>query len=347
MLKINRMERTLSALESRQLHQAGLRERFDLQAMIRNSPEIFFKEMGEQLLLLAEEYKPVTFVDDRIDLLALDKDGAVVVIELKRGNHRFQLLQALAYASMVSDASHDDLIKLRAQFAHKLPHAAQEELEEFLEDDPENINETQRIILVAEEYDYEVLTTAKWLNQQYRMDIRCYRLGLSSDAAADYLTCTCIFPPKELAQHAINRKRAGGGVTRELAWTSWNEALKSIRNEAVAQFFRDEIAKNRECYLRRRILRFRDCRNVRRWHITARADRAYVWQNGRFESDVEFWNESLGSQADATPVKEDTCVRFFLRSDQDFKAFREALDSKLRNVEFSADAATDAAEGED
>ena len=42
--------------------------------------------MGEALLLLGEEVKPDSFVDDRIDLLALDQQGASVIIELKRGS---------------------------------------------------------------------------------------------------------------------------------------------------------------------------------------------------------------------------------------------------------------------
>ena len=57
----------------------------NLQPMIRNAPREFFAELGEQLLPLGEEIRPSEVVDDRIDLLALDADGAAVIIELKRG----------------------------------------------------------------------------------------------------------------------------------------------------------------------------------------------------------------------------------------------------------------------
>ena len=94
MLRIDRRAKALKRLEQRQLPQAGLKERYDVQQMIRNSPDEFFAEMGEALLLLGEEVRPTDFVDDRIDLLAIDQHGATVIVELKRGTHKLQLLQA-------------------------------------------------------------------------------------------------------------------------------------------------------------------------------------------------------------------------------------------------------------
>src|SRR5688572_1087984 len=99
MLRVDRNQFSLSRLQQRTLADVGLYERQDLQRMIVASPKVFFEELGENLLLLAQEVRPADEVDDRIDLLALDEDGTVVVIELKRGNHKLHLLQALSYAS--------------------------------------------------------------------------------------------------------------------------------------------------------------------------------------------------------------------------------------------------------
>src|SRR5439155_24638399 len=131
MLKIDRNERKFVEVRRRGLDEAGYRERLDVQAMIRNSPEQFFAEMDEHLLLIAEEVRPATFVDDRIDLLALDRSGAVVIIELKRGNNKLQLLQALAYASMVAKWPPEQLISVRAALTDRQGSEVAKDWEEF------------------------------------------------------------------------------------------------------------------------------------------------------------------------------------------------------------------------
>jgi hypothetical protein len=129
MLRIDRGKRTMMRLGPKPFATAGILERSDLQQMIHNAPAEFFAELGEQLLPLGEEIRPSKVVDDRIDLLALDTDGATVIIELKRGANKLQLLQALAYAALISDWAPERLTAERARFAHKSENEAEEEVE--------------------------------------------------------------------------------------------------------------------------------------------------------------------------------------------------------------------------
>ncbi|MBW1929881.1 MAG: MmcB family DNA repair protein [Deltaproteobacteria bacterium] len=56
----------------------NLKERFDIQEWIEGTPEF----LGEDLLIIGKEL--VLPSGRRLDLLAIDQQGALVVIELKR-----------------------------------------------------------------------------------------------------------------------------------------------------------------------------------------------------------------------------------------------------------------------
>ena len=169
------------------------------------------------------------------------------------------------------------------------------------------------VSLLAGDFDFEVLTTAEWLSERYGVDIRCYRIALSADGETEFLTCTCIYPPPELTQHAIRRGRNGG--SHPLKWADWDAALAPIENPAIVNFFSQELAAGRDSYLRKRILRYRLGGKRRLW-IAARKKAAYVWQTGRFENDAQFWTTKLGVEANRTgaPLRRRTLSRSTCRN---------------------------------
>ena len=128
MLKLDRDKRTFSLLDTPTLADVSITERYDLQEFIFNSSEEFFKEIGQELFLLGKEVEPSKNVQDRIDLLAVDKEGTCVVVELKRGNHKLHMLQAISYTAMLSQWDPDDFLQL-------LGDDQQETLLDFLEVD--------------------------------------------------------------------------------------------------------------------------------------------------------------------------------------------------------------------
>src|SRR5487761_372918 len=89
----------------------NLKERFDIQEWISGTPEI----VGEDLLVIAKEL--ILPSDRRLDLLAVDKEGAIVVIELKRDDSGSDVeWQAIKYASYCSSFSQDDIYKYFAEY---------------------------------------------------------------------------------------------------------------------------------------------------------------------------------------------------------------------------------------
>lgn len=334
MLRIDRNQKSLTPMTNQSLSEAGLKERYDLQQLIRQNAEAFFTEMGETLLLIGEEVCPTDVVDNRIDLLSVDKDAAAVIIEIKRGNDRLQLLQALSYTAMVSKWQPQQLIDSLSILSNVSAEEAQEQIEEFLDTDMSTLNQRQRVVLLAEAFDFEVLATAEWLSEQYDLDIRCYQLKLAIDNRLEYLSCTCIYPAPELREYAKHRSHRGKSRKR---WSDWETALATIRNAALKAFFLTEVNSGCESNLNRRTLVYR-LDGKRRFSVRARKDKAYVWQRGRFADDLSFWKKKLSPELEIEQVDEDKCLRFYITAKEDFQRFKQCILNELAQIEFiSAD----------
>jgi hypothetical protein len=333
MLRIERQQKRFTRLDQPKLAEASITERYDLQEFIFNSPEDFFAEVGEDLFVIGKEIPPSDVIQDRIDLLAVDPEGNAVIIELKRGNDKLQLLQAVAYAGMVAQWKPGDFLGL-------LDAERQEKLADFLNVDTAEINREQRILLIAEAYDYEVLVGAEWLHTKYELDILCCRISLSTDptSGAEYLACTPVFPAPELAVQAVPRRR---GVTQNIPWRDWDQALSSLSNPAIAEYYKSQLKSGRESTLRDRCLMYR-IDGKRRWFLSARDTRAYCWQVGRFQGDLEFWSKRLSNPSSTKPVQNGTALRFFVSTAADFAAFDKAATQELLKVEWTQDSAASA-----
>lgn len=99
-------------------------ERADLQRLLRDE----ISALGEDLLVIAEEFGSWEDARRRIDLLVLDKSGRLVVIELKRtdvGGH--MELQAIRYAAMVSSMGFDEVLEAYEALCAK--HRPQEDVD--------------------------------------------------------------------------------------------------------------------------------------------------------------------------------------------------------------------------
>jgi hypothetical protein len=331
MLRIDRKGQRLTLLETPTFSDVKLTERYDLQEMISKNPQAFFSEMGEDLFLIGNEVEPTENVRDRIDLLAIDDKGCAVIIEIKRGSERLQLLQAIAYAGMVAKWNVERFTASRSQFATEPIEIAKEAIADFLRGETSEVNTAQRIVLLAEDFDYEVLVGAEWLSDRHEVDIRCYRLSLSKHGEDEFLSCVRVFPPAEITDHAA--RRGGGAGTPSGRWRNWEEALEPVTNPAVRGFFQRVIAAGWQSNLRARNVRAK-VSGKRFASIDARQRRAYVWQYRRFPGDVEFWNDRIGPHVEAKEVWEGRRVRFYLETLEDFARFEELLKTELPKQDF-------------
>src|SRR6516162_11165823 len=121
-------------LTMRKFGELGFKERGNLQEWIAKEPSC----LGEELLVIQKEFAGFSDTHERLDLLALDKQGSLVLIENKLDDSGRDLTwQALKYASYCSGMSKENVRRIYQQFLDKTdPGAdARERMTEFLDAD--------------------------------------------------------------------------------------------------------------------------------------------------------------------------------------------------------------------
>ena len=79
MLKIDDSQKRLVPVQRLSLQAGAVAERYDLRELITNSPEEFFQSIGQELFVVASAIPPADSSELRIDLLAMDHQGASAI----------------------------------------------------------------------------------------------------------------------------------------------------------------------------------------------------------------------------------------------------------------------------
>ncbi len=171
-----------TALTKTSLAALGLRERDHLQEWVIANPTV----LGDGLLVVTSEYDSWRGTDgvaskDRLDILALEPSGRLVVAELKRDEDRDVHLQAVNYAALVSRFDLETLAEAHAKFlaGRGTPTTVDEARERLLEHVEEFDQETlraPRIVLVAASFPRIVTHTAVWLSEM-GLDVSLVQVG--------------------------------------------------------------------------------------------------------------------------------------------------------------------------
>lgn len=212
MLQIDDTTKRLVPPSASTLKTEDLRERADLQELIVNSWDVFANELGlPGLRFLGTEVQPHVSCANRIDILAFDEDeGRPVVIELKRDRDRLHLLQGLSYAGMVATWGDE-------QYASVLAQHDDADLRNSVEQRSADVSPA--VILIAEEFDPEVILPANWLRSRHQVDIACYSLKLLRFGDTLHLAAQRDLPPRGIDEVYRSRSRpAGATAAGEQSW---------------------------------------------------------------------------------------------------------------------------------
>ena len=192
---------------------------------------------GESSVLILGR-QVVTNTGKRLDLVAIDRDGALILVEVKRdlrdvaSRKDHGEMQAIRYAASVAKLrTIDDLVReLYAKYitdfekeelakmggGRSAPEWARRKLEDFLGDRTVTLNHKQRIILIGSELDADTKSAAAWLAAN-GVDIRVVELQPVRVGKETFITVRTIIPPPknqdfytELASVGSTRSPARG-----------------------------------------------------------------------------------------------------------------------------------------
>ncbi|HBY86607.1 MAG TPA: hypothetical protein DEO86_12115 [Colwellia sp.] len=206
MFKIDSSSNRISRIQSKSFTELGFKEREHLQEWLANEPNA----LGEELLIIQKEFDGFDDTRERLDLLALDKDGNLVVIENKLDDSgRDVLWQALKYASYCSSLTKQQIIDIYQQYLTRYCGGidAKANLCEFfnisdLEELVLNSGNAQRLVFVAANYRKEVTSTALWL-LSHNIQLQCFKVTPYAMSDDLFLNVEQIIPTPEAKEFMI------------------------------------------------------------------------------------------------------------------------------------------------
>ena len=172
-----------------------------LESWIKTKPEI----LGTDILIIGEQ---VFTKSGPLDFLAIDNNGNIVVVELKRDKlARVALAQAIDYAS---DLSTWDIDKLSEICMSYTGNSLEEHIAENFEDieiDDLTINQTQRLLLVGFSIEESLIRMIEWLSSNFDLSVNAIILNYVKTSNGTELLSRTVTIPEEIAKEKTSKKK--------------------------------------------------------------------------------------------------------------------------------------------
>lgn len=256
MFTVNNQTNRITPVKTKTFGELGFTERKHLQEWLAHEPSA----LGEELLIIQKEFDGFDDTRERLDLLALDKDGNLVIIENKLDDSgRDAVWQALKYASYCASLTKLQVVDIFQQYLKRYEKGASDNegkpldaallISEFL-DAPDldevklNLGNSQRIMMVAANFRKEVTSTALWLLGQ-GINIQCFKVTPHALGEQLLINIDQIIPTPEAKELmiGINAKEAEEKSTEVVLKTRhtvrhqyWEQALDAFHNSSCTLF---------------------------------------------------------------------------------------------------------------
>ena len=248
MFRIDTKTNRIVEIKQVSFSELGYTERHHLQEWLANQPDA----LDEELLIIQKEFDGFDDTRERLDLLAIDKNGNLVVIENKLDDSgRDVVWQALKYASYCSTLSKSQIAEIYQRYLdkHKAGQDAKTLICDFLGEEEFtevvlNPGNDQRLIMVAGQFRKEVTSTVLWL-LKHHVFVKCFRATPFKDGENLFLTVEQVIPlpeaeelmigisEKEVEEQSSERGQAN---RHQLRTEFWHLALEALRNANVGLY---------------------------------------------------------------------------------------------------------------
>ena len=139
----------------------------------------------------------------RVDLLALDVEGSIIVLELKRGKgDREVVSQVIDYASWVDELEYEDIASIFAEYQERWHDGSakslQDAFEEFFETDiPDEVNVSHEMVIVATGLHPESERVVRYLQSNYGVPVNAVFFTFFVDGGTEYLSRSWLVEPTQ------------------------------------------------------------------------------------------------------------------------------------------------------
>lgn len=253
MFTVDHQANRIKAVKTKTFSELGFTERKHLQEWLAHEPSA----LGEELLIIQKEFDGFDDTRERLDLLALDKDGNLVIIENKLDDSgRDVVWQSLKYASYCASLTKLQIVEIFQQYINRYEKPssgetaadASTQICEFL-DAPDldeikiNLGNSQRIMMVAANFRKEVTSTALWLLGQ-GINIQCFKVTPHALGEQLLINIDQIIPTPEAKELMI-------GISAKEAEEKTTEVVRKERHTVRYDYWEVllEAFRNSECDL--------------------------------------------------------------------------------------------------
>lgn len=181
------------------------RSRLDMESRIECWLERDISILSDDLLVIGRQV--VTDFGGAVDLLCLDRNGNLVLIELKRDRTpREVTAQILDYAAWAKDLSNDRITEIANRYLGERGPLEDAFRRRFQSELPEVLNERHKMLIVASEFDASSERIINYLSETYGVAINAVTFQYFRDSRGQEFLARVFLIEPEQAEYQVRTK---------------------------------------------------------------------------------------------------------------------------------------------